>query len=264
MKLKTVEVNGQTYAVIQDGKPVYIEDDGKEVAFDAPGTKATIGRLNGEAKAHREAKEAAEAKLKTFEGITDPEAAKKAIETVKNIDDKKLIDAGQVEKLKSDIAKSYDDKIKSLETSHATAISDITEKLNKTTTAWHGDKLSSAFASSKIIADKFSIPADLVQSRFGTNFKIEDGKIIGYDQSGNKLFSRARPAELATFDEALEMLVDKYENRDHILKGRGGGAGAQGGNGGGNNGKTLSRAEFDKLDGGTKAQRMRDGFSIVD
>ena len=82
MKLKTLEVDGKTYAEVQDGKPVYVEDDGKEVAFDAPGTRNTISRLNAEAKSHREAKEAAEKALKGFEGIEDPAAAIKALETV--------------------------------------------------------------------------------------------------------------------------------------------------------------------------------------
>lgn len=64
MKLKLDE---QGHAVLQDGKPVYVHDDGKEVAFDAPATVATITRLNGEAKVHREGKEAAEKALKAFE-----------------------------------------------------------------------------------------------------------------------------------------------------------------------------------------------------
>ncbi|MFU6964058.1 DUF6651 domain-containing protein [Pseudomonas aeruginosa] len=60
MKLKTVEVDGKQYAEVQDGKPVYVEDDGKEIVFDAVGTRATITRLNGEAKQHRERAEKAE------------------------------------------------------------------------------------------------------------------------------------------------------------------------------------------------------------
>lgn len=58
MKLKTIDVNGTTYAAVQDGKPIYIGEDGKEVAFDAPHTIGTITRLNSEAKGHRERAEA--------------------------------------------------------------------------------------------------------------------------------------------------------------------------------------------------------------
>ena len=55
MKLKVDEKGN---AVVVDGKPVYVHDDGKEIPFDALSTIATIGRLNAEAKGHREAKEA--------------------------------------------------------------------------------------------------------------------------------------------------------------------------------------------------------------
>ena len=64
MKLKLDE-NGNV--VVQDGKPVYVYDDGKEVAYDVPAAVAKISSLNAEAKQHREAKEAAEAKLKAFD-----------------------------------------------------------------------------------------------------------------------------------------------------------------------------------------------------
>ena len=46
MKLKTVTIEGKTYAEVNEqGLPLYIHDDGKEVAHDAPQTVATISRL---------------------------------------------------------------------------------------------------------------------------------------------------------------------------------------------------------------------------
>ena len=77
MKLK---LDDKGAAIIQDGKPVYVHDDGKEVAFDAPAMADTIKRLNYEAMQHREAKESLEGKLKLFEGIEDPAKALKALE----------------------------------------------------------------------------------------------------------------------------------------------------------------------------------------
>lgn len=99
MKLKLDE-NGNV--VVNDGKPVYVQDDGKEIVFDAPGTLQTITRLNGEAKSHRERAETAETSLKTFEGIADPVAALAALDTVKNLADKTLVDAGEVEKVRTE------------------------------------------------------------------------------------------------------------------------------------------------------------------
>ena len=112
MKLKLDEKGA---VVVQDDKPVYIADDGKEVVFDYPATLATIARLNSEAKGHREAKETLEVKLKDFEGIEDPTKALKALEIVKNLDDKKLIEAGEVDKVRQEAKAAYDEQLKSIE-----------------------------------------------------------------------------------------------------------------------------------------------------
>jgi hypothetical protein len=234
MKLK---LDDQGNAVLQDGKPVYIHDDGKEVAFDAAGTVATISRLNAEAKTHREAKEKAEAALKGYEGL-DAEAARKAMETVQGLDQKKLIDAGEVEKVKAEIAKGFEEKL-----------TEANQRASELESQLHGEMIGGAFSRSKFITDKAAIPADLVQARFGKHFKFEDGKVVAYDAAGNKLYSKAKPGEVADPDEALELLIDAYPYKDQILKGTGSsGGGAQGGGtGNSGGGKTISRAEFDKL-----------------
>lgn len=253
MKLK---LDDKGNAVLQDGKPVYVHDDGKEVAFDAPSTVATIGRINGEAKANRERAEAAEASLKTFAGITDPAAALKALGTVKNLDDKKLIEAGDVERIKSEA-------IKAVEERYAPVVSQVAALEQELYT----EKIGGAFSRSKMIADKFSIPADLVQARFGQHFKIEAGKVVAYDVSGNKIFSRARPGELADFDEAVEALVDQYPYKSHILKGSGAAGGGAGGSGGGQGGpgkKTMSRDLFQKLSPPDQALAVNSGTVVTE
>ncbi len=234
MKLK---IDEQGHAVLQDGKPVYVHDDGKEVAFDAPATVATITRLNGEAKSHRERAEAAEKGLKAFEGIEDGAAAMKALEIVKNLDAKKLVDAGEIEKVKEEVAKVYKGQLEEL----TTKSSGLEKQL-------YEEKIGGAFSRSKLIGEKLAIPADLVQARFGQAFKIEDGKTVAYDQHGNKIYSRARPGELADFDEALETLVEQYPYRDNILKSSGAnGGGAQNGGGGRAGSKTFTREQFAAL-----------------
>lgn len=223
MKLKLDE-NGN--AVLQDGKPVYVHDDGKEVAFDAPGTVATITRLNSEAKGHRERAENAEKAVKAFEGIDDPAAAKKALATVANLDAKTLVDAGEIETVKAEISKAFQ-----------LQLDEVTGKAQTLEQQLYAEKIGGSFSRSKFIADKLAVPADMVQATFGQNLKVEDGKVVAYDAQGQKIFSRARPGELADFDEAIETLVSQYPHRDHILKSSGAnGGGAQ--NGGGNNQNT--------------------------
>lgn len=245
MKLKLDE---QGHAVLQDGKPVYVHDDGKEVAFDAPGTVATITRLNSEAKVHREGKEAAEKLLKAFDGIEDGAAAKKALEIVANLDSKKLVDAGEIERVKGEISKSFQGQLDEANTKATTFEKQL-----------YDEKIGGSFARSKLIAEKLAIPADLVQARFGQAFKIEDGKTVAYDTHGNKIYSRVRPGEVADFDEAMEALVEQYPYRDQILKSSGGNGGGAPNGGGGNGGKkTLTRAQFTALAPAEQATAARE------
>jgi len=255
MKLKTVEIDGKTYAEVQDGKPVFTADDGKEVAFDAAGTIANLSTLRGEAKGHREAKERAEAALKTYEGL-DPEAARTALDTVSKIDQKKLIDAGEIDRVRSDISKGYEAKLTEANT-----------KAQTLEQALYAEKIGGAFARSPMIVGdkaKLAIPADLVQSHFGRHFKIEDGQAVAYDASGNKIYSRANPSIAASFDEALEIIVDAYPHRDSILKGTGAnGSGAQGGGNGGG-AKTMRAADFNALSAPERAAKMAQGLTLTD
>lgn len=248
MKLKTVEIDGKTYAEVADGKPVY-EDNGADVPFDISGVTA----LRGEAMRHRKDKEAAETKLKAFEGIEDPTLARTAMETVAKLDQKRLIDAGEVDRVRADISKAYDAKL---------ADADAAKKALEG--QLYGEIVGGSFARSKLISDKFAIPADMVQSHFGRHFKVEDGRVVAYDGNGGRIHGRANPAEPANFDEALEIIVSSYPYKDHILKGTGaqGGGAGQGGQGSGS--KTMKAAEFNALSPKERSAKMAEGYQLVD
>lgn len=223
MKIKTVEIEGKSYAVLNDqGLPVYVHDDGKEVGFDATQAVAKIGQLNAEAKGHREAKEQVETSLKAFEGL-DASKAKQALQTIQNLDAKKLVDAGEIEKVKSELTEA-------LKQTYEPQLQQLTKERDQVQTQLHQELIGGGFARSKFIQDNIAVPADMIQATFGNNFKIEDGKVVGYDANGQKLYSRTRPGELAIFDEALESLVGGYQHKDSILKGNqstGGGFGGK-------------------------------------
>lgn len=234
MKLKLDE-NGN--AVLQDGKPVYVHDNGTEVAFDAPGTIATITRLNGEAKDHRVRADTAEKALKGFEGITDVAAARNALDIVSKLDQKKLVDAGEIDTVRNEISKAFQAQL-----------DEANGKVQTFEQQLYAEKIGGSFARSKMIADELAVPADMVQATFGKAFKIEEGKVVAYDANGNKIFSQARPGELADFDEALKTLVEAYPHKDHILKPSGAkGSGAPNGNGNPHPGapKSLSECKTD-------------------
>lgn len=238
MKIKLDE---HGHAVIQDSKVVMVYDDGKEVAFDHAGTAATISRLNGEAKNHREAKERAEAAIKAFEGIEDATAARKALEIVANLDSKKLIDAGEIDRVKAEAVRAYEDKLKGVEEKYKPVVKERDGLRNELV----AEKVGGAFSRSKFISEKIAVPADMIQAAFGQSFKLENGAVVGYDKDGKQIYSRMRPGEVAGFDEALEIMVDAYPSKDHILKGSGASGGGAGGGGRGGS-RTITRAQFNQ------------------
>ena len=249
MKLK-LDANGNV--VVENGMPVYIHDDGKEIPFDAAAAMGKITSLNAEAKGHREAKEAAEAQLAKFAGIADPTKALEALDIVTKLDQKKLIDAGQVDAVKAEITKVMQAQI-----------DEANGKAQTLEQQLYTEMIGGRFGGSKFIAEKMAIPADFVQARFGQAFKIEDGKVVAYNPDGSKVYSRTKPGELAGFDEALESLVEAYPQKDHILKASGtNGSGTQNQYQAGQ--KTMKRSQFDALSPVEQRSALGEKVTIID
>lgn len=270
MKLKTTLLDGVSYAVLDAaGLPVYTHDDGKEVGFDAAGAVATIKARNGEAQSHREAKESAEAALKAFEGIEDAEAARTALETVRNLASGDLKTAAQIKEITDAAKRAAEEQVAAAVKAKDEEIKRVADERDSVTSAFHGELIGGGFSRSKFITDKIAVPVDLMQSQFGRNFKVEDNKLVAYGPDGKKIYSRANPGNVAEFDEALEELVNAYPSRDHILKGNiGGGGGAPNSPHLPNGGKSIARADFLKLApeaAAATAKEAREGkIAIVD
>lgn len=268
MKLKLTE-DGKA-AVVQDGKPVYVHDDGKEIAFDAPATTQTLTRTLEESKKYKERAQTAETTLKTFDGIEDAEAARKAIETLKNIDEGKLLSAGKVDEIKIAAKKAAEEQVAAANKTNAEELAKsklIIEQLNAQLDA---NVIGGGFDRSKLITDAkhpmaLIIPANVAKAYYGKNFKREDGKVVGYDNNGNKLFSRSKPGELADMDEALEMLVAADPDRDNLLRPIGNkGDSARQSNGSSTTPKTMPQSEFNKLPAKDRAAKMAEGMTLID
>ena len=246
MPLKVVEVEGTTYAEVKDGKPVYVGDDGAEALYDGEELAAHVTRLNGESATRRRELREAQEKLGAFDGIEDPEAARKALTTVKNLDDKKLVDAGEVDKVKEAAIQAtkeqYENQIKQQYEPGLKERDDLK-------TALHKEMIGGRFARSAFISEKVAVPTQMVEATYGPHFSIEDGKVVAKDTAGNQIYSKSKPGEVADFEEALQILIDTSPFRDSILRGPNkNGSGAPGSGGGGAPGeKTITRAEYDTM-----------------
>lgn len=176
--------------------------------------------------------EKAEKSLKAFDGI-DLEKAKSAIETVKNLDDKKLIDAGEVERVKAEAKKVFDEQL-----AKAHAERDAIQQQFNTA------MISGEFARSSFIKDKTILPPEIAQSYFAKHFSVnEQGQVVAKDTQGNPILSRTNAGEIASFDEAIELLVGTYSQKDTILKGSSA-SGAGAGQAGQGNATSFKRGEM--------------------
>ena len=233
MKLKTDEHGA---VVLEDGKPVYVHDDGKEIPFDAAQAFNKIKELNSENKTWRQKYEETEKKLEPFQDL-DPEVARKALDTVKHLEDKQLIDAGEVETVKKNLAASYEENLNNTKKSYEQKMKELDQKLQQQNNNIEELLLLGAFERSPFIREKTNLTPDIAYASFKKGLQVEydkEGKphVVGYTD-GEKLFSRKDPGKLADPEEAIEMIISSYPHKDRILKasGAGGSGGGPGGDG---------------------------------
>lgn len=239
--------------IVQNGNPVWVDANGNEGTVGVD----TIGKLNRENKTFRERAETAEASLKQFEGL-DAAAARSALETVSALGEGGVVDASKLDAIKNQLTQQYEGQIGQLNEQ----LSGITQKLNDTV-------LSSAFNGSKFISDNIAIPADMFQSAFSRNFKVENGNIIPLDAKGEPIYSKRRFGEIADFEEGISILVDGYAHKDRILKAPGNGGSGNNGQGGNRGaGSVVRRSDFEGMtpaDQAAVAAKMSKGeVQIVD
>ena len=245
MKLKLDDAG---HVVVEDGKPVYIFDTGKEVVFDAKNTTDTIQNLIRERDTLKSGNHELTESLVKFKDL-DIEQINKDRETVKNLGDKQLIDAGEVERVKAQMAEVFETdkaKLNDVLASKDLLINDL--------------MIGSRFAESAYLRDNVILPPDMCRDSFGKNFKIEDVKgkpsVVGYI-GDNKIYSQTDAGDLAGFEESIQVIVGNYAMKDRILKSSDrGGSGSGSGSGSGVASKTNNN-DISKYSGSEKINRAR-------
>lgn len=258
MKYKTImDSEGKIIGIAMDdkGNPIVIMegkgDNGtdKEIGLDAIHLYSKVPSLQDEAKNHRLAKEGFKGLIDMVNeaGINteDPAAFKEwissattSIETVKNFDDKKLVDAKEVDAIKKSATEALEKKLAEAEALNNKTLDKAKVTIEGLQSAMFDLMVVDKFSSSKFVKEKLNMPPKVAKAYFGTNFKVEkkdDGgyHVVPYFQ-GEKLLSEERIGESPEFDEAIGLMVAKDSDRDSLMTGSGsGGSGAgQGGSGG--------------------------------
>lgn len=251
MKLK-LDANGN--AVLKDGQPVYVKEDGTEITVNGAELFTKVNELTSQVNNLTTKGSEYEQNLKQFEGL-DPAQAREALKKLSEYEAKGGAPDEKFEALKEQLIKQMEDKYAPIVAERDKFQADLVEQI-----------LGGAFQGSKFLKEKVAVPVDMVRSTFGSRFKVEDGRVVALDEKGNKVLSRAKAGEFADFDEAIGDMINSYTYKDQILKGsqsQGGGFnGAAGGQGGG--GASMTRESFDSLAPAAKAEFVQNGGSLTD
>lgn len=262
MKLKLTEDGN---AVVEDGKVVMIDDDGDETAVDVIGGLSRLSEVNAEAARHRKAAKAAEEKLKRFEGIEDPDAAREALRKVSDFDDKDLLDADKAREMReraiAETREAYEEKLAEREKDRES----LARELSDLRTSHLFSEVGPA-AFKGTIYERAPGHAERV---YRDHVRFEDGQPVVYLDPGKyerPVPSKERPGDHADPAEALRFLIQQDPNRESLFlsNANGGGGAPNNGDGGEGGSKTMTRERFDQLPGADRMKFVRDGGRVTD
>lgn len=230
------KTDNNNQVVVQDGHPVWVYDDGKESPFDAGSALQKIGSVTAESVARKNRIKELETKLEPFSTIDNPSEfitqAREALNTLQNLKDKEIMEAGEVEAIKKRVAESYEGKIKDIEKSLKFQIEERERVIKSKDDGIHKLLIEGAFMQSEFLRHKTVWSPDLTYAKYGSMFTVKEsdnGELmaVALDQNGNEILSRREAGSPASVDEVLESIVNSRKDKDSILRGNQSGSGSK-------------------------------------
>jgi len=211
--------------VLKDGCPVYKYEDGSESPFDAKKTldakDKKIADLTEEKTRFFTKTEALKSDLKKFKGI-DIKVAAEAIETVKNLKSKELLDANGIKILKSEMLQGFETEKIDIKKGYDQQILDRDGIILSKDGIIKSLLITTQFANSPHFSGKNKktiYPAEDAVKIFGDRFKVDEStlSIVALDKSGEVLKSQKTHGEPADFEEAIAKIIDEHPRKNEIL-----------------------------------------------
>jgi hypothetical protein len=234
--------DSENIVIGETGNPVFVYPDGNEVDFDADRQVVKIRELTEKASKRKLSLDTANGSLGllTEAGIdiedkesikTYIKAAKTNADTVKNYDDKDMVAADEVQKIKDEEAKRYTDQIAANDRKYKTAIDTKDALLVAKDASIHKSIVRNAFLTSDFVKNKTSYPtAEIAYRDLQGKFIVEevDGEAVafGVDRDGDKLHSLKDPTDYAGAHEAIEIIITNHPQKEALLLAEGTGTGA--------------------------------------
>ena len=220
-----VQLDENGHAVLKDGMPVCVHEDGKTFVHDVAAAVRKIENFNEERDRHTAKYDQLNERLEAYEDI-DPDQARAALDTVAKLDQKQLIDTEGVEALRKELTTSFDEKYKAYQKTAGKEKKKLQSQLQGKDELIYKLMVSEQFHTSPFFTGdepktKFK-PAHAVKI-FGEHFKVEEengsATVRAYDKHGTLIYSRENHGEPADFNEAIEIIINNDPERDDILIG---------------------------------------------
>jgi hypothetical protein len=237
MKYKLTD-DGKGIQIGADGHPIVEFEEGDKFNGEsqAAGTEQSINlvhmikkipTLNEESKQHRIKAKALEEKLAVF-SVQELEALEDTVKTWRETAGKVKTLEGQykdIDEARKEIEKGWTEKIANVNKSWESKLAEKDSEVAKINQRLRTSVISEHFAKSKFFSGDDSVtmlPPDVADATFGKNFDVfetPEGKLIPVCKiDGSEVMSKQKPGEMASFDEAVGILIDSYPNRDKILR----------------------------------------------
>jgi hypothetical protein len=202
--------------------------------------------LEGALKREREERKAAKEELKKYEGI-DPERARAAQERLDKLDEKKLIDKGEFERLLKKRSDEFD-----------TREAEYKRQLEE-----HGKRL-----------DTYELTNPVREAALKAGVLPEDVEdVLKINSHRFRLNDKRKPVVLDKDGDETSLTLEQFWGEEfktarpkfYGASGAGGSGAQPGGTGGGGGGaKTVKRADFEKMPATEQSSLARSGVTVVD
>jgi hypothetical protein len=222
----TLKLNDEgTIELTDQGLPIWIDQEDKEVVFDVAKLYNDKRAANAESASRRKRIDELEKQLnelhEKYQDL-DVEEAKKAVETLQNIDQQKLMDTEGVESVKRQMKEAFTAELTKEREKWESELKDKSTTLEMKSGQIRNLLVKNAFVSSEFLREKTLLTPDIAYAYFGTHFDIRevDGEPRAVGRlNGEDILSKTNPGELAEPEEAIQIIIDKYPSRERILKG---------------------------------------------
>jgi hypothetical protein len=174
----------------------------------------------------QEALEAANKKLKDFDGI-DPVEIRKLMDERKAAEEKKLAAQGEWEALKKQMNEAHQ---KDISAKH-TEIQELANKSKTLSEQIANLTVGNTFAHSKFIQEELALTTTKARVVYGAHFDYVDGKVVGFDKPAgekDRTMLVDGKGEALAFEDAISKIVEA--DPDHMLRSKakpGAGSGTQ-------------------------------------